>query len=121
MLWRIFRGLCMNPAGRTLVAGTIGVLAGVECLLSSRSQARLRERAHQPPVKAPAVSTRADYLKIYRTKSELGYVYWVLQGFGRYKCFVLLDSWREAIAEAEQRARGESVSDDQLVTAGSHT
>jgi hypothetical protein len=115
VLRRIFRGLCTKPVGRTLIAGTIGVLVGVECLISRRKP------VPAPPANPNPVLPRSNYLKVYRTKSELGYVYWVVQGFGSYKCFVLHDSWREAIADAEHRMRGPSVPDEQFATAGSRT
>lgn len=51
----------------------------------------------------------ARCFSIKRTKSELGYTFWILQGFGRHKCFILCDTWQEAIEEANQRLRGVSV------------
>ncbi len=51
-----------------------------------------------------ADKTRRNYFSIRRTKSELGYVFWVLHGHGEFQCFVLFDSWREAIEEAIRRA-----------------
>jgi hypothetical protein len=30
-------------------------------------------------------------------------VYWVLQGHGEFQCFVLFDTWREAMDEATRR------------------
>lgn len=123
MFRSIFRGLCANLAGRMLVAGTIGVLTGVECLMSTRPRASRPKPVRSPApridvnVSAPMVASRADYLKIYRTKSELGYTYWVLQGFGCYKCFVLFDSWREATADAANRVREMAVPDNQLAMA----
>ena len=37
-------------------------------------------------------------------KSEVGYIYWILEGHGKYKCFVLCDSWEEAIEQAKTLA-----------------
>ena len=136
MLRQLLRGLCTKSAGRSLVAGTIGVLVGVEYLMSSRartSEFRMRQmepverRAEpvQPPASAPAVAQRTNCLRIYRTKSELGYTYWVLQGFGCHQCFLLFDSWHEAMAEADRRRRVASapapVFEEQLAIAVSHT
>jgi hypothetical protein len=45
----------------------------------------------------------ARCFSIKRTKSELGYTFWILQGFGRHKCFILCDTWQEAIEEANRR------------------
>ena len=48
---------------------------------------------------------QARCFSIKRTKSELGYTFWILQGFGHYKCFILCDTWQEAIDEANRRLR----------------
>jgi hypothetical protein len=45
----------------------------------------------------------ARCFSIKRTKSELGYTFWILEGFGRHKCFILCDTWQEAIEEANRR------------------
>ncbi len=49
--------------------------------------------------------SRVCYFRIRRTKSELGYTFWILQGFDKHKCFVLFDTWQEAIDEANLRLR----------------
>jgi hypothetical protein len=67
-------------------AGVAGVLVG---LLSK-------------PLKRRPV---ARCFSIKRTKSEVGYTFWILEGFGRHKCFVLCDTWQEAIDEANRRLR----------------
>jgi len=48
---------------------------------------------------------RTRCFSIKRTKSELGYTFWILEGFGRHKCFILCDTWREAMDEANSRLR----------------
>jgi len=111
MLRNIFRGICTHSGGMALVVGTIGVLAGVEHLLSSRPKGqKLQRRAARPlagaatrvaPIRVAA--TRVDYFQIRRTKSELGYTYWVLQGFGAFQSFTLHDTWREAVDDAMAR------------------
>ncbi|MFL6447234.1 MAG: hypothetical protein ACJ746_06040 [Bryobacteraceae bacterium] len=95
--------------GIHLIAGTVGVLAGLHHLLSAKDRIH---SARTPVRTANAVSgqslaeraTRRHYFSIRRTKSELGYVYWVLQGHGEFQCFVLFDTWREAVDEAFLRA-----------------
>lgn len=85
-----------------LVAGAIGVAAAVRHLWRNRAAclpADLEETV-VPPVRAG----REDYFCIRRTQSELGYVYWVLQGHGQFRCFELYDTWREACDEAVSRA-----------------
>ena len=94
--------------GIRLFAGAIGVLAGLQHLLSSKDRTKctgepaIAENA--VPIRgAESVGNRRHYFSIRRTKSELGYVYWVLQGYGEFQCFVLFDTWREAIEEATAR------------------
>ena len=98
MLQNLVRGLCRNAGGIILVAGTIGLLTGVKQLMAAPPAVRRKER-----------STRYKYdhaidrFTIRRTQSELGYTYWVLQGFGKYRGFTLFDTWQEAISEVERR------------------
>ena len=49
--------------------------------------------------------SRVCYFRIRRTRSELGYTFWILEGLDKHKCFVLFDTWREAIDEANLRLR----------------
>jgi hypothetical protein len=88
-----------------LVAAAIGVLTGLEQLMGSRPRAHTRPTriARTQPRVIVKTRVRRDYFRISRTKSEVGYVYWVLQGFGAYKCFVLLDTWQQALDEANAR------------------
>jgi hypothetical protein len=57
---------------------------------------------------------RTDYFSIRQTRSDLGYVYWVLQGHGRFASFALFDSWREAMDAAHQHI-SEAAPDSQSV------
>jgi hypothetical protein len=79
-------------AGIFVVTSTLLLAAGVIVILVGRR--RKPKRVERP-------------FSIKRTKSEVGYVYWILEGHGKYKCFVLCDSWQEAIAEAQRRLQGE--------------
>jgi len=83
-----------------LAASAAGLLVGVKRLLTPRRMSYARAvAAPNPP--------RADrHFSIKRTRSEVGYVYWILEGFGQYKCFVLCDSWDEAVAQAKARLAG---------------
>jgi hypothetical protein len=102
---------------RHLIAGAVGVLAGLQYLLSPKGRiqsgsdtVRPRPAPQQNGPELP--EPKRDYFSIRRTKSELGYVYWVLHGHGEFQCFVLYDTWREALDEALRRAseyRGKSV------------
>ena len=68
-----------------------------------------------PRARSRVVAVRQDYFKIRRTKFDMGmrrggleldYTYWVLQGFGKHRCFVLCDSWQEAMGQASARLNG---------------
>jgi hypothetical protein len=51
----------------------------------------------------PAQNRADRQFSIKRTKSEVGYVYWILEGYGKHKCFVLCDTWEEAMEQAKTR------------------
>jgi hypothetical protein len=57
---------------------------------------------------------RRDYFKIHRSRLEHGYTYWVLQGFGKYGCFVLCDTWPEAMDETISRLKSGYLSEGQF-------
>ena len=104
MLRNIVRGLCGKPGGVILVAGAIGVLAGVQhfmkvsVLLPSPATDQKRRNG-------PGMPRTLNRFTIRRTQSELGYTYWVLQGHGEYTAFALFDTWREAMDEAQRRLK----------------
>ncbi len=87
------RGLCV-------LGGLAALLAGVEKLLRPAAP---KTPASTPRNRRRKKAPRKDYFSIRRTKSDLGFTYWVLQGHGRYASFELFDSWAEAIAGAEAR------------------
>lgn len=101
---------CRRPLriGIHLVAGAVGVLAGLQYFFSPKSRRKatgncgVRSVAAVDNTAQPA-NTRRDYFSIRRTKSDLGYVYWVLKGYGEFQCFILFDTWREAVDEASRR------------------
>ncbi len=107
MLRNIFGALCRKQGGVKLVAGAVGVLTGIELLLSARSTSAQRNIAWRNPVEA----VRKDYFQIRRTKSELGYTFWVLQGFGKHTSFSLFDTWQEAMEEATLRLKAARATD----------
>ncbi len=63
--------------------------------------------AHHSPIFPSAPSRTDRQFSIKRTKSEVGYVYWILEGHGKYKCFVLCDTWEEAMEQAKTRLDSE--------------
>src|SRR6478736_2766514 len=96
------------PLGIHLIAGAVGILAGLKHLLSTKAKIRSASDPVQPRPEAvqnldELPERKRDFFSIRRTKSELGYVYWVLQGYGEFQCFVLYDTWREAVDEASRR------------------
>ncbi len=82
-----------------VLSGLAAVLGGVEKVLTVRRQScRADVRSgSDDAVALPAVSRRLHYFTIRQTRSELGYVYWVLQGFGWFQSFSLHDTWAEAM------------------------
>jgi hypothetical protein len=120
MFRNIFNGLCCNRPGRAFLAGAIGVLAGVEHLMSTRTGAASttgEPRVVKTKQGAGLSRPRTDYFQIRRTKSELGYTFWVLQGFGRCSCFLLFDTWQEAIDEANLRLKPVPAREEQFAAA----
>lgn len=101
MFRKLVSHLCRNPRGLFLVGGAIGVLSGVECLLAAHMLKQIsayrtvRRRGMAAPVKAR--------LKIAQTRSDLGYVYWVLRQTGTNPNYALFDTWQEAMDEASRR------------------
>jgi len=116
MLQNVVRGLCRNSGGVILIAGAIGVLAGVERLMSTRASARPRMTRLAQRTR-PVPPTSADRFSIRRTRSELGYTYWVLQGYGKFMGFDLFDTWQEAIDEAQRRLGRPSMVGESAVAA----
>jgi hypothetical protein len=108
---RILSNLMTATGVLALAVGVIGVAVGVERVLTRR---RTRTK---PATNPPAALQRSFSIK--RTKSEIGYVYWILQGYGKHKCFVLCDSWQEAIDEARLRLQGDSRAADALISVSS--
>jgi hypothetical protein len=101
MFGKVVRSLCRERGGLTFVAGAIGVLKAVEYALSASAAKTMRVRnaaiATAPP------TPEKPRLKISRTRSELGYTYWVLRETGANPNYALFDTWREAMDEAVRR------------------
>jgi hypothetical protein len=113
----ILGGLLMATGALVLAAGVVGVIVVVERALSNRQKDQQPPPTPDIPAKPPVVAVaepqptkpKAErHFSIKRTKSEVGYVYWILEGHGKYKCFVLCDSWEEAMEQAKARLEGES-------------
>jgi hypothetical protein len=79
-----------------LTAGTILFAVGMAGLLIGFERLRSRSESRAKPERC---------FRIRRTKLDADYVYWVVEGLGRHKCFVLCDTWQDAIDEANRRLR----------------
>ncbi|MBV8897174.1 MAG: hypothetical protein JO051_11730 [Acidobacteriaceae bacterium] len=95
-----------------MLAGAIGVLTGVEYLLSKKAAVAVPMVAApvielSTPEPRPAVSKAR--LKVSQTRSELGYVYWVVREFGANPSYALFDTWREAMDEVTRRLSAAAV------------
>jgi hypothetical protein len=99
MFRKFVSGLCRDRRGLVLVAGAVGVLTGVEHLFSARST-KSGTAKPTPALPKPAQQTR---IKISRTKSELGYVYWVVRDTCGDPSYTLFDTWQDAMDEAARR------------------
>ncbi len=105
----IVGGLLMATGALVLAAGVVGLIVVVERLLDNRERDRDKEPRPSSPETAPLARPKAQpHFSIKRTKSEVGYIYWILEGHGKYKCFVLCDSWEEAIEQAKSRMGAET-------------
>ena len=93
-----------ESAGIVLIAGLVVVLASFSkrWFKPPRRQYGKKERAQEPRSTVPR-QARTDFFQIRQTRSELGFVYWVLQGNGRFLSFTLFDTWQEAMDSANQR------------------
>ena len=104
----IFGGLLMATGALVLAAGVVGLIVVVERLLDNRARDGGKEPQSSPPQTAPLARPKTKpHFSIKRTKSEVGYIYWILEGHGKYKCFVLCDSWEEAMEQAKSRLGAE--------------
>ena len=118
MLRNILGRICRNSGGLVVVAGAVGVLTGVKHLMRSYAICSGTSTARAGVAEADThqriTALQRDYFTIRRSRLERGYTYWVLQGFGKYRCFVLCDTWREATDEAIARLKSGYLSEGQL-------
>ena len=91
-LGNIFRALCI-AAGIAAAAAEV-IRRGAK----QKSKMASPERCKPDPHPAAAGKGR-DYFSITKSRGHVN-PKWVLQGFGRFECFLLFDSWREAMDQA---------------------
>ena len=123
---RFLGGLFKATGALVLAAGVVGVLVCAGRAVAQQKRNKLKKRAVEhllltPPATAtvrPADAVQRKF-SIKRTKSEVGYVYWILEGYGEHKCFVLCDTWQEAVQQAKLRLQGAGETAVDLVSASS--
>jgi len=74
-------------------------------------------KAAPAPLVRTALNRSDRQFSIKRTKSEVGYVYWILEGYGKHKCFVLCDTWEEAMEQAKTRLDSEKEDSNEFLFA----
>jgi hypothetical protein len=100
----LVNALAKRRGGIWLLDGIASVLVGVERLMTVPAKpAVLRPQSAREPAACQKPAARANFFSIKRTKSELGFTFWVLQGHGAYPSFELFDTWAEAMFAAESR------------------
>jgi hypothetical protein len=106
-LKRLIDGMARTRSGLMVLSGLTAVLSGVEKVMIVSLQTRTPGAGVkvQPALPVQARRQRTDYFAIRRTCSELGYVYWVLQGYGYFQSFTLFDTWAEAMQQADEKLR----------------
>jgi hypothetical protein len=100
MFGKVVSGLCCSRGGLVVVAGAIGLLASVGYLFAKRTPkpdraARAQGRKHFAPV--------TPRIKVSQTRSEFGYVYWVVRETGSNPRYALFDTWQEALDDVNRR------------------
>jgi len=76
-----------------------------------------QKTAPPAPMIRSAINRGDRQFSIKRTKSEVGYVYWILEGYGKHKCFVLCDTWEEAMEQAKTRLDSEKEDSQEFIFA----
>ena len=84
--------------GFFIASGALLCMAGAVALSKRRNRPM---SAKTTP--AHSQSKRSDFFSLTRSRSKDPCPKWVLQGYGRYTCFLLFDSWEEAMRQANFR------------------
>ena len=97
MIGRVLQGLLIASGAWLLVAG-----------------ARAMSKQRRPPIPGPCPKTDhrpsflgdRDHFRITCCRGKDIRPQWLLQGFGRYQCFLFFDSWHQAMEQATFRLEG---------------
>jgi hypothetical protein len=101
LLKHIVRGLILASGTMVLVAGALALAPGRQKRRSAGVRATPDCKNRPPEQRAP--STGREYFRITRARSKSGTPQWVLEGFGRYQCFLFFDTWQQAMEQATFR------------------
>ncbi len=63
----------------------------------------LNRQACVKSTQTQSLTQRNDFFSLTRSRSKDPSPKWVLQGYGRYSCFLLFDTWKEAMRQANFR------------------
>lgn len=103
-LKNLVSALARRRGGIWLLDGIASVLGGVERLMTVSAKPAVQRQPSFSEAADPQIpAVRTNFFSIKRTKSELGFTFWVLQGHGVYASFELFDTWSDAISAAEAR------------------
>ena len=126
LAWRILRGLIVASGAMVCVAGAIA-FAGRRsrrglvdpgrcgCAAQNASSANLEWKPPLDEKSVHIVQQRQDFFSLTRSRSKDSLPRWVLQGFGRHQCFLLFDSWQEAIDQANFRVESLAAGSSDLI------
>jgi methylthioribose-1-phosphate isomerase len=104
MFGKVVAGFCRRSSGLVVFVGAIGILAGLGYVLAARTPKADRSRSRNDP------KLSRHRMKVTQTRSELGYVYWVVRETGENAKYALFDTWQEAMDEANRRMKAAAFS-----------
>jgi hypothetical protein len=96
---RVLRGLIVG-SGALIMAATVVAIATRNRRADFKKRFACKCESGETEPAPPVHRQRGDYFQITRSRGKGSKQKWVLQGFGRYQCFLLFDSWREAMDQA---------------------
>ncbi len=106
-LGQVLRGLAIASGALLIWTGAAMAVA------AKRRGLRTKKVCQAHRSQAQQAVGRANYFEITKSRGTVQQAKWVLQGFGRYQCFLLFDSWQEAMDQASFRL--ESLGSDEFV------
>jgi len=87
--------------GLAIVSGALLVLTSAMVAVSTKRRGlRSNKACPSPGSYGPEAVGRRNYFEITKSRGVVEQAKWVLQGYGCYQCFLLFDSWHEAMEQA---------------------